>query len=86
MVESLGMSDKFGLRVKIKQDDDLGNNTNEVRDNEINKILNDSYKRAMDILSSRRKEMDELAQALLKYETLDAKDVESILGPGANKS
>ena len=86
MVLALGMSEKVGLRVQLREREDLGNSTSELRDAEINRLLNESFRRATDILNSKRREMDDLAQALLKYETLDAKDVEAILGPGVNKS
>lgn len=49
-------------------------------DAEINKILNDSYVRAKNILKMHAKEHKALAEALLKYETLDADDIKAILG------
>lgn len=49
-------------------------------DAEINKILNESYLRAKQILKLHAKEHKALAEALLKYETLDADDIKAILG------
>lgn len=51
-------------------------------DAEINKILNESYLRAKAILKLHAKEHKALAEALLKYETLDADDIKAILGKG----
>jgi ATP-dependent metalloprotease len=48
-------------------------------DGEIKKILGDSYERAKAILKAHSKEHKALAEALLKYETLDAEDIKAIL-------
>lgn len=48
-------------------------------DYEIKKILSESYERAKAILKTHSKEHKALAEALLKYETLDAEDIKAIL-------
>lgn len=48
-------------------------------DAEIKKILADSYERAKSILKTHAKEHKALAEALLKYETLDAEDIKAIM-------
>ena len=48
-------------------------------DYEIKKILSDSYERAKAILKTHHKEHKALAEALLKYETLDADDIKAIM-------
>lgn len=48
-------------------------------DAEIKKILSDSYDRAKSILKAHAKEHKALAEALLKYETLDAEDIKAIM-------
>lgn len=48
-------------------------------DSEIKRIMNDSYERAKGILKAHAKEHKALAEALLKYETLDAEDIKAIL-------
>lgn len=48
-------------------------------DHEIKKILSESYDRAKAILKTHSKEHKALAEALLKYETLDAEDIKAIL-------
>merc|ERR1712177_92457 len=82
MVKKLGMSEKVGLRVQYDdpvQNMEYGPSTRELTDEEINRLLNESYKRATDLLTKHKKELILLAEALLKYETLDAEDVKCIV-------
>ncbi|KAJ8704422.1 hypothetical protein PYW07_011610 [Mythimna separata] len=85
MVREWGMSEKVGLRTmepprnSLQQQEQLGPYTNELVDGEIKKILSDSYDRAKTILKSHAKEHKALAEALLKYETLDAEDIKAIM-------
>jgi len=78
MVKYLGMSDKLGLRV-MDDKKEPSPATKEIVDNEVNRLLDDSYKRAITILKDHRKELNLLAEALLKYETLDAEDIKAIV-------
>lgn len=78
MVKYLGMSDKMGLRV-MDDNKEPSPATKEVLDGEVNRLLDDSYKRATTILTVHRKELNLLAEALLKYETLDAEDIKTIV-------
>lgn len=52
-------------------------------DNEIRRILTESYDRARAILKTHAKEHKALAEALLKYETLDADDIKAIMADKA---
>ncbi|XP_017784050.1 PREDICTED: ATP-dependent zinc metalloprotease YME1 homolog isoform X2 [Nicrophorus vespilloides] len=84
MVKDWGMSEKVGLRTlpdnkTFTSGDTLGPSTNEMIDLEIKKILSDSYERAKLILKTHAKEHKALAEALLKYETLDAEDIKAIM-------
>ncbi|XP_025406784.1 ATP-dependent zinc metalloprotease YME1 homolog isoform X2 [Sipha flava] len=85
MVKELGMSEKVGLRTHESQSNelmsfnDLSPATNELIDNEIKKIMQESYERAKSILNTHQKEHKLLAEALLKYETLDAEDIKALL-------
>lgn len=86
MVREWGMSEKVGLRT-IESSKSFGAPTEvlapstvESVDVEIKKIMNDSYERAKSILKQHAKEHKALAEALLKYETLDAEDIKAILG------
>ncbi|XP_063835628.1 ATP-dependent zinc metalloprotease YME1L [Ostrinia nubilalis] len=85
MVREWGMSDKVGLRSMepprgaLAPAEALGPYTNELVDGEIKKLLSDSYERAKAILRAHAKEHKALADALLKYETLDAEDIKAIM-------
>ncbi|XP_034477770.1 ATP-dependent zinc metalloprotease YME1L isoform X4 [Drosophila innubila] len=84
MVKDWGMSEKVGLRTiesskGLGGGEVLGPNTVEAVDAEIKRILSDSYERAKAILKKHTKEHKALAEALLKYETLDADDIKAIL-------
>ncbi|KAM3955768.1 LOW QUALITY PROTEIN: ATP-dependent zinc metalloprotease YME1L [Aphomia sociella] len=82
MVREWGMSEKLGLRTLDTQpahSDRLGPATNEMVDSEIRRLLSESYERAKHILKTHAKEHKALAEALLKYETLDAEDIRAIV-------
>ncbi|CAH0551986.1 unnamed protein product [Brassicogethes aeneus] len=84
MVKDWGMSEKIGLRTMVENSkpfagETLGPSTNELIDNEIRRILSESYDRARQILKAHAKEHKALAEALLKYETLDAEDIKAIM-------
>lgn len=84
MVKDWGMSDKVGLRTiespkGMMTGENLSSTTIESVDHEIKKILSDSYERAKAILKTHAKEHKALAEALLKYETLDADDIKAIM-------
>ncbi|XP_039953489.1 ATP-dependent zinc metalloprotease YME1L isoform X2 [Bactrocera neohumeralis] len=84
MVKDWGMSEKVGLRTfdnakGLVAAESLGPNTVEIVDAEIKRILNESYERAKAILRKHTKEHKALAEALLKYETLDAEDIKAIM-------
>uniref|UniRef100_A0A0K8SB95 AAA+ ATPase domain-containing protein n=1 Tax=Lygus hesperus TaxID=30085 RepID=A0A0K8SB95_LYGHE len=92
MVMDWGMSESMGLRThdvntkSLITVNDLSPSTTDQIDVEIKKILQDSYERAKAILKAHGKEHKLLAEALLKYETLDADDIKTILsGEGSDK-
>lgn len=85
MVKNYGMSDKVGLRSMLENNKKFFSNdstyspsTNELIDNEVKRILQESFERAKAILKTHAKEHKQLAEALLQYETLDAGDVAAI--------
>ncbi|XP_012230765.1 ATP-dependent zinc metalloprotease YME1L [Linepithema humile] len=84
MVKSYGMSDKVGLRSMIENkklfsnDNTYAPSTNELIDNEVKRLLQESFERAKTILKTHAKAHKQLAEALLQYETLDAGDVAAI--------
>ncbi|XP_032671789.1 ATP-dependent zinc metalloprotease YME1L [Odontomachus brunneus] len=85
MVKTYGMSEKVGFRFMAENktlfsnDNSYAPSTNEIIDNEVKRLLQESYERAKTILISHAKEHKRLAEALLQYETLDAEDVTAIV-------
>lgn len=89
MVKKFGMSEKVGVRVFHDEDFDTGLSflklnevgpaTTEAVDNEIKRLLQESYERARVILKAHQAEHKLLAQALMKYETLDVQDVKDLI-------
>ncbi|KAK0166000.1 hypothetical protein PV328_004463 [Microctonus aethiopoides] len=84
MVKNYGMSEKVGFRASTRSSNDESSleyspSTTEVIDAEIKRILQESYERAKTILRVHAKEHKLLAEALLKYETLDVEEVKAIL-------
>uniref|UniRef100_A0AC34F7M3 AAA+ ATPase domain-containing protein n=1 Tax=Panagrolaimus sp. ES5 TaxID=591445 RepID=A0AC34F7M3_9BILA len=90
MVKQFGMSDKVGLRDFTVEDENnslvnvnnLSPQTSENIDQEINKLLHDSYLRAKEILTKYKKEHHAIADALLEYETLSVDEVRTIVDGG----
>ncbi|MCK4885733.1 MAG: ATP-dependent zinc metalloprotease FtsH [Planctomycetes bacterium] len=91
MVKVWGMSDSLGLIGYVPDSEQenmmyamTGSNTysektSESIDNEIKKITDLAYDQAKQLIEANKDKLENVAQALLKYETLDAKDVEQIL-------
>lgn len=90
MVKTFGMSDRVGLRDYSIEDNsafvkinDLSPQTSEIIDQEINRLLNESYLRAKEVLVNHKKEHKLLAEALLEHETLTSDEVKELLETGA---
>lgn len=86
MVKEWGMSDKAGLRTFDSNESqqtivvqELSHQTIDHIDTEIQRLLQESYNRAKAILKTHRMEHKLLAEALLKYETLDAESIKAIM-------
>ncbi|XP_068615286.1 ATP-dependent zinc metalloprotease YME1L1-like isoform X1 [Brachionichthys hirsutus] len=78
MVTKFGMSDKLGVMTYsdvTKQSPE----TQAAIEQEVRLLLKDSYERAKNILKTYNKEHKTLADALLRYETLDAKEIRMVL-------
>ncbi|KAG7262424.1 hypothetical protein CRUP_001867, partial [Coryphaenoides rupestris] len=78
MVTRFGMCEKLGVMTY----NDLTKQSPETQaavEQEVRKILKDSYERAKALLKTRAKEHKNLADALLMYETLDAKEIQLVL-------
>jgi len=98
MVMRLGMSEELGPMVYGKKEElvFLGREISEQRDysehiaqkidTAIQMIVQDSYKKAKEILNQYRKELDEIAEKLLEFETLTAKEFHEIFPPPVEKT
>jgi cell division protease FtsH len=89
MVLDWGMSEKIGL-VNYTNDDrrilpmelpgkQYSEHTAELVDGEVKRIMDEAYAATRSILETHREKLDGIAQALLKYETLSAEEVQQIL-------
>uniref|UniRef100_A0A3Q2EJU4 ATP-dependent zinc metalloprotease YME1L1 n=1 Tax=Cyprinodon variegatus TaxID=28743 RepID=A0A3Q2EJU4_CYPVA len=78
MVTRFGMSDKLGVMTYT----DITKQSPETQaavEQEVRALLKESYERAKNILKTYSKEHEKLADALLRYETLDAKEIQMVL-------
>ena len=94
MVSTWGMSEELGLisygpDLGIKDmvyvmppEKDYSERTAEAIDGEIKKIVDQAYTKARELIEANKSKLENIAKALLKYETLDADEVELILGGG----
>ena len=94
MVTQYGMSDKLGFqfvgdneqRQAWERGDTLSNETALVIDNEVKELIDRTYNEAIQIIEEHRDQLDSLAQALLKYETLTFDEVQKLMdGDELNK-
>lgn len=80
MVRNYGMSDKVG---PISHDDEdmqlLSTPTRQAIESEIKELVELSERRAKEILSTHRDELDRLAKALVEYETLTYEEIVDVL-------
>jgi cell division protease FtsH len=94
MVTEWGMSDEFGplnfssgkhevfLGRDFSSGDRHSEDTSQRIDAEIRRIVFQQYERAMAILTEHRKELEQISEALLEYETLDGDDIDTLLSGG----
>ncbi|XP_004061477.2 ATP-dependent zinc metalloprotease YME1L1-like [Gorilla gorilla gorilla] len=78
MVIKFGISEKLGV-MTYSDTGKLSPETQSAIEHEIRTILRNSYKRAKLILKSHAEEHKNLAEALLTYETLGAKEIQIVL-------
>jgi ATP-dependent metalloprotease len=76
---SWGMSQKLGPVAYLQEYKDLSSETKAMVEMEVQRILNQAQDEAMKLLTERRKELDLLAQALIRYETLDKEEVQKVI-------
>lgn len=92
MVAQLGMSDRLGpISVQTEEDEvflgrDISRHKNisedlaRAIDEEVSKLVRDSYQKAKDIIKDHLKEMHTLIDRLLEKEVVEAKEIDEILG------
>jgi cell division protease FtsH len=91
MVTRWGMSDKLGplqyaepeeevfLGYSVNRSRQMSNETAQLIDQEIRKVVEDGYERAKHLLDENRGELEALAKALLEYETLSGDEIKRVL-------
>lgn len=80
MVMSYGMSEVVGKRqFNLNRLEDLAPDTRKAIDDEVNKLLNQSYKRASNLLKKHSKDLESVAKGLLEYETLSGEEVNDLI-------
>jgi cell division protease FtsH len=94
MVTRWGMSDALGplqyadadeevfLGYSVNRQRQMANETAQLIDKEIRRIVEEGYERAKSLLSDHRDELETLAKALLEYETLSGDEIKTILDGG----
>jgi cell division protease FtsH len=82
MVTKYGMSDKLGSVVYTQTEygNQYSQHTADRIDQEVQAILDDCYKKAMDILVENRDKLELLSQTLLERETMFAGEIYELLG------
>ncbi len=92
MVLRYGMSDKLGprqygeneemifLAQEIHDKKNYSEKTAEVIDSEISRLLDEALKSAEQVITTRRKQMDDLVKVLIEKETVEQEDFKKIVG------
>ena len=92
MITRFGMSDRLGpvalgrqqgnmfLGRDIMSERDFSEETAAAIDEEVRKLVDTAYIRAKEVLVNNRKVLDEIAQMLIDKETVDAEELQEILG------
>jgi cell division protease FtsH len=88
MVKNWGLSDKVGTINYSSSEEkgyygssenDFSDETSKIIDEEVKRIVDESLQRSRKILTEKRADLETLAQALLKYETLTGLEITNIL-------
>jgi cell division protease FtsH len=95
MVTRWGMSDALGplqyaeadeevfLGYSVNRQKNMSNETAQLIDQEIRRVVEDGYSRAKSVLNEHRDQLETLAKALLEYETLSGDEIKTLLDGGS---
>ncbi|MPV86306.1 ATP-dependent zinc metalloprotease FtsH [Cardiobacteriales bacterium ML27] len=90
MVERWGLSDKLGPQMFTTSEHEselkASGQTLKVIDEEIHRILDENYHKALTILQENLDILHEMAKALMKYETIDVNQIDDLMERRAVKS
>jgi len=92
MVTKWGLSEKLGPLLYAEDDDQpflrggggsgnasVSGETSKLIDSEVRSIIDNCYSTAQQILTDKRSQLDAMADALMKYETIDADQIDDIM-------
>ncbi|HSH26241.1 MAG TPA: ATP-dependent metalloprotease, partial [Wenzhouxiangella sp.] len=91
MVSKWGLSDELGplsydesedevfLGRSVTQHKSISDETHRKIDKEVRRIIDAAYDKAMDILGKHQRELHLMADALMRYETIDSKQIDQIM-------
>ena len=97
MVTKWGLSDKLGpltyseesgevfLGRQVTQHKQVSDETAHVIDVEVRRVIDTAYRKAQNILETNRDKLDAMAQALMKFETIDENQIKDIMAGRAPK-
>ena len=97
MVTKWGLSDKLGpltyseesgevfLGRQVTQHKQVSDETAHVIDIEVRRVIDTAYRKAQNILETNRDKLDAMANALIKYETIDENQIKDIMAGRAPK-
>lgn len=85
MIASYGMGKNLG-KMAFSSLGEMSAKTRSLIDDEVKSVLDLSYVRAQNLLQKRKKELILLAEALLEYETLSAREIDIVIKGGDIKS
>ena len=95
MITQWGFSDKLGpltyaedesevfLGRSVTQTKHVSDDTAKVIDQEVKDLIHKNYQRAERLLKENRDKLETMAEALMKYETIDAKQIDDIMNGGS---
>ena len=79
MVTKFGLNERIGLFYIDEKDESISTQTKIECDDEIKKLLKDSYSRAKNILETNKIQLDRIAHGLLEYESLSGSEIVDLM-------